>query len=238
MIGALAQKAAMPASPLGDLMPPEGAGFSLPTGFAELLGRLGLIGRGEKPALAASAKADGQLVVTSPATEEGLTMASVLSMLPPGIAKAFAAPGPAEDSSAASIATTLPPGLTKAFVAPTSNADGAIPVAADADGDDGAVPEGLEEIAETALFGIGPAEVAAHQPDGEFLAQVVDDIVLFHDAEHVAVDGSAVPLHQGLLGRLGRRSAAVVGLKDQRPARGDLAEAVCVMAHEQTPASP
>jgi flagellar hook-length control protein FliK len=114
----------MPASPLGEFMPPDGAGFSLPTGFAELLGKLGLIGRGEKPVMAAQPKADIQ-------TMESPAMASVISMLPPGIAKAFAA-----------------------------SENDAAPVA-DMGEDDRDVPEGLEEIAETLAQALAAVMAAA-----------------------------------------------------------------------------
>jgi flagellar hook-length control protein FliK len=157
MIGALAQKAAMPASPLGDLMPPDGTGFSLPTGFAELLGKLGLIGRSDKPEMAAQPKADFQPIVTARAAEEGLNMASVLKMLPPGIAKAFTAPEAVENGPA-TILPMLPPGIAKVFVTPVE--DKAAPIA-DTDEDDGAVPEGLEEIAKTLAQALATVMAAA-----------------------------------------------------------------------------
>ena len=157
MIGALAQKAAMPASPLGDLMPPDGAGFTLPTGFAELLGKLGLIGRNEKPEMAAQPKADFQPIITAPVAEEGLNMASVLKMLPPGVAKAFTAPETVENGPA-TILSMLPPGIAKVFVTPVE--DKTAPIA-DTDEDDGAVPEGLEEIAETLAQALAAVMAAA-----------------------------------------------------------------------------
>jgi hypothetical protein len=109
MIGALAQKAAMPASRLGELMPPDSAGFSLPTGFAELLGKLGLIGRGEKPAVAAQPEAEVQ-------TMESPGMASVLKMLPPGIAKAFNAPDTVEAESLTPNSLFVAPAKAGAYV--------------------------------------------------------------------------------------------------------------------------
>jgi hypothetical protein len=133
MIGALAQQAAIPASPLGEFTPPDGAGFSLPTGFAELLGKLGLIGRGEKPVMAACPRPNSSRSYRT--GSRGEPQYGFCSQdASPGIAKAFVAPVPVEDSAA--------------------------PVA-DTEEDDGAVPDGLEEIAETLAQALAAVMAAA-----------------------------------------------------------------------------
>src|SRR5262249_56396463 len=86
--------------------------------------------------------------------------------------------------------------------------------------------DGLDVIAETAAPGIDAAELATDQGQAELLSQVVGRGRVAQGGQEVAVDRAAVALEDLLLGGGRLRPRAAVGLLQERPDRGNLAEPV------------
>ena len=82
----------------------------------------------------------------------------------------------------------------------------------------------LEEIAEPAPGGVGAVEVAAEEPDGKLLRQLLGGVRVAGGAQEIAVDRAGVAHHQLSLRRSGRVGGASMGLEDQRPTGLDLAQ--------------
>lgn len=82
----------------------------------------------------------------------------------------------------------------------------------------------LDVVAESPLRRVGLAEAALDEAQGELLGQVLGHRRVADGPQQVAVDGAAVALHQHLAS-LGRGiGLAPMGLEEDRPLGGDLAE--------------
>jgi Transposase DDE domain len=75
-----------------------------------------------------------------------------------------------------------------------------------------------------AAVGVGPVQVAADKPEGEFLRELVGRLRVAEGAQQVAVDGLAVAAEQLVAGGGRVGGLAVVGLADHRPVGLDAAE--------------
>ena len=95
----------------------------------------------------------------------------------------------------------------------------------------------LEEVAEPALAGVGVPEIAAEEPQGKFLREVIGGLRVAERGQQVAMDSASVSSHQRGLGFGGFRGPAIVGLENGRPMRLDPAEVVVKGFGIHSPAS-
>jgi hypothetical protein len=70
----------------------------------------------------------------------------------------------------------------------------------------------LEQVAEAALLGVGVAEVAAHEAQGELLEQLVGRVGVADTGQQVAIHRRPIPLQDHPPGAVRLRGAAVVRL--------------------------
>ena len=89
--------------------------------------------------------------------------------------------------------------------------------------DDQPIDDRFHERAKPPALGVGFAEIATHELQGELLKYFVGGIFVAKCRQGIPADGPAVAIEQPLLGRLHGRVVAV-GLADHRPGGRDAAD--------------
>ena len=79
----------------------------------------------------------------------------------------------------------------------------------------------FDKVAKPATLRIDPVTIATKKTQGEFLRELVGGVGIAQGAKEIAVDGTAVPLHQLLLSCGRRLRWAAFGLAHDRPERGN-----------------
>src|SRR5689334_6408119 len=90
--------------------------------------------------------------------------------------------------------------------------------------DDQVAESDLEKIAKTSPARVRPVKVATHETQGELLKHVGSCVGVPKGGSQVTKDRGRVALDELLLSGADRLARALVGLAQDRPARGDLAE--------------